>query len=190
VNRLKGDPVRSHCLAVALLVLLLLGGVVHMAIYYPVLPAKMASHFDGAGRPNDWMAKGVFMAVYAGLIFGLAGIMILTALLIPKMPRFLVNLPHKEYRLAPQRRRQTLGCLPRSMFWFTDATLAFLIAVMQLTFHANLQPQPALGATFWVVTGAYTAVIVVWAICYYRRFRVPAPIDDGVRPVAKGAGRL
>jgi uncharacterized membrane protein len=26
-------------------------------VYYPQLPAQLASHFDAAGRPNGWSSK-------------------------------------------------------------------------------------------------------------------------------------
>ena len=39
--------------------------------YYPQLPGTMASHFDGAGHPNGWSSKPVFV----GGMFGMMALM-------------------------------------------------------------------------------------------------------------------
>lgn len=164
----------SRYLAVGLLALLLLGTVVHMAVYYPRLPDNVASQINAAGQAADRMPKGAFMAVYACTCFGVAGMMTLIALLIPILPVSWVNLPRKEYWLAPQRRQETLGYLSRSMLWFSDATLGFLIGCMHLVFRANLRPQQEMGSAFWMVFSVYAAFVGVWWIALLWRFRVPA----------------
>ena len=44
-------------------VLLLIVAVALMVVYYPELPERMASHFDGAGRANGWSSKAFFFGV-------------------------------------------------------------------------------------------------------------------------------
>ena len=37
-------------------------------IYYPQLPAQLASHFDAAGRPNGWSSKSAYFALQAFIV--------------------------------------------------------------------------------------------------------------------------
>jgi uncharacterized membrane protein len=47
----------------------LLGIVVLEAIvYYPQLPAQLASHFDAAGRPNGWSSNSGYFALQAFIV--------------------------------------------------------------------------------------------------------------------------
>ena len=86
-------------LAVALLV-----SAVQMASYFPRLPEKLATHFDAAGNANGWMSKRGFFAFQ----FAMLAIMGLAFCLLPqwlnRVPNALINLPHKAYWLAPERR--------------------------------------------------------------------------------------
>ena len=73
--------------------------------YYPNLPEIMASHFDGAGRPNDWMSKQSFFLLEVVIL----GFIILEFTFLPwiigKMPNRLINMPNKELlvcRRTPQ----------------------------------------------------------------------------------------
>ncbi len=84
-----------------LYLLLVLLAAIQSLHYYPLLPATVASHFDGRGEPNGWQAKDVFLGFYWGAIMLTA----ILSLAIPKLvawaPASLINLPNKGYWLAP-----------------------------------------------------------------------------------------
>lgn len=73
------------------------------AHYLAYLPARVAVHFDLAGRPNGWSSSaGLLTSVIVqiaimGTIFAVAG-------LLRCIPIVMINLPNKDYWLAPARR--------------------------------------------------------------------------------------
>ncbi len=80
---------------------------------YPELPERIASHFNGAGVPNGWMTKDQFFTLNAFLV----GMAVFTGLfppfMIAKVDPSLINLPNKDYWLAPGSMLQpwhTFGC--------------------------------------------------------------------------------
>lgn len=160
-------------LAVCVLVGLLVAGAVDVARYYPQLPQKVASHFDAAGRPNGWSSKPSFVTLYLGVTLAIAVAFLILPWLLPRLPARMVNLPHKDYWLAPDRRAQTCRWLSAWLLWMGSATLAFLVALFHLTVRANLGPRPALGASpLWLLVG-FGGFTLVWCVWVFTRFRRP-----------------
>jgi uncharacterized membrane protein len=87
---------------IALLILVLVA-VVQFTYYYPRLPEMVASHFDGEGRPNGCMPKNEFFKMFAVITALIIGIFLLLPKLIKRVPPSMINLPNKDYWLAPER---------------------------------------------------------------------------------------
>jgi hypothetical protein len=87
----------------------------------------------------------------------------------------MINLPNREYWLAPERRAETFAFMDRQLFWFGMATLALLGIIFQLVIQANLSPKPYLPSSLMVASlGIYGAFTAVWLIRFLLRFRKPA----------------
>jgi uncharacterized membrane protein len=138
--------------------------------FYPRLPEKIASHFGPGGEANGWMSKDSFMVTYGILLLGTAGMLGGIGLVLGKIPTDLINLPNKEYWLAPERRTATLATIQEQMSWFGAATMVLLIVVMQLVFEANLIPEPHLDNRVWFLLGAYLVYTAIWSLGWTRRF--------------------
>src|ERR1700680_775768 len=100
-----------HAPWIAFLLLCLL--VIGEAVYYlPMLPDRLATHFDRSGHANGWTDKATFtrniavvaaiIAIIFGLAMGLAGWM-------NRIPEGLINLPNKNYWLGAERREATFA---------------------------------------------------------------------------------
>ena len=83
--------------------------------YYPQLPGVVASHFDGAGAPNDWSNRNTFFAIYLIMI----AMLMVVFDLIPKWSgnrgKIRMNIPNRDYWLAPERSAETLTWFRRQM---------------------------------------------------------------------------
>ena len=85
------------------IVLAVLAGGAIAAWYWPALPERVASHFDGAGRPNGWSSKESFVGLMLGMTVFHAALFLGIEQLVRRAPAKWINLPHKEEWLAPAR---------------------------------------------------------------------------------------
>ena len=150
--------------------LLVVAAVLHMLYYYPLLPHRMASHFDACGRPNVWSGKIAFFSIYAGVVLLMAVIQIMTRHSLAKTPISLISLPNKNYWLSPERRAQSIAILEKYLSGFWSATLMFLICTMDLAFGVNLGRNQALGEWFFLLLAAFILFTLVWTVSLIRRF--------------------
>ena len=144
--------------------------------YHPKLPEMVASHFDAAGRPDGWSSKGSFLGIYAASVALVMLVFHGVPLALSWLPERWINLPRKDYWLAPPRRRETLATLRRWMAWLGAGVLLFLILVFQLAIQANLaQERAARGEGFLLVLGGFLLFALGWTAFFILRFwRVPA----------------
>jgi uncharacterized membrane protein len=151
----------------------LLGFIVLQAlIYYPQLPARVASHFDAAGRPNGWSSKPAYFALQAFIVLVIAICFAALPAWIERVPAKLVNLPNKDYWLAPERRAATMASVASALTWFGCAGLVFILAVTSLVIDFNLGRERALPAIpIWALLGgiALCTVLLILRLLYLGR---------------------
>ena len=142
---------------------------------YSELPQKIAIHFGFDGTPNGWAPKDGLL--WTTLI--VAAILSVTVLLPPRLIRSLasdrMNLPNKEYWLAPEHREQTMGFIEAQSVWFGCAVLLVLFTAFWLAARANLAPDKRFDSdTMWTALGIFFVVVIVWMVHFVRHFyRVP-----------------
>ncbi len=154
-------------------VLLLVLSVLQIYYYYPTLPETVASHFGPGGEADGWSSKGDFMLIYAITFFAIAAIFLGITWFLPKIPPSLVNLPNKDYWLADERKNATYALLANYVLWFTNATLAFIMVVMNMTIRANIYRTNELGDSFWLLLILYLLFTAVWCVYLFRSFGKP-----------------
>jgi uncharacterized membrane protein len=162
----------------AVYVLLLVLGVQQWVRAYPQLPPIMASHFDAFGTPNGWQPKQAFFLV-SSMVVAMTG---LTSFLMPRLLNRLspkiINLPHKAYWLAPERREETWKYFRAQMAWFGCALLFLLLYAVSLAINANL---PSIGhfdsRGMWLVLGGFFLFSIIWTVRFLRHF-YNAPRSD------------
>ena len=155
----------------SLLTLALLG-VLQAVFYYPQLPDTVASHFGANGEANGWSSKQSFFVIYFFALALVVGIFLLLPALFRRLPASMINLPNKEYWLAPERKEKTLLFLKDQMNRLGVATLSLLVATVQLAIRANLRPTKQMSvSTMWILLGAYAVYTGRWALSFHRRFQ-------------------
>ena len=112
--------------------ILVLLSVIQTFYYYPQLPDRVATHFDLKGQANGWAGKSSQLYFSLGLTLFLSLVFFGLNWIMPKFPDSMVNLPHKEYWLAPERRDQSYRTLTHYMIWFGAATMLLLSVIQQL----------------------------------------------------------
>ena len=155
-------------------VLLALYAAVHFSSVYPQLPGVVASHFDRRGTPAGWQTKQAFFTVFVGMTvlcvligFGLASIM-------GVLPVQLINLPNKNYWLAPEQREETLEWLKAYFGWFACAIYVVMIVAFDYAVQSNLHPNhPPAAALLWYTLGGLLTFIIAWLVRMFTKFLRP-----------------
>lgn len=150
-----------------------------MSHYEPLLPEQMATHFDGAGAADGWSSRGEFLLTNLVMVAGFGLLFAGITTLIQRVPNAYINLPNKEYWLAPERRAATLEWISRQMEWFGAATLALLLGMTQLTIRANLTGSGTLGSAFWLLFGGYMLYMTAWLVALIRKSYARVPRQEG-----------
>jgi Protein of unknown function (DUF1648) len=156
-----------------LLVLILLSALLvgETAYYLPLLPERLATHFDISGRANGWSRQSTFTRMLA-VQLAVFWILFIGAGLIGRIPDRWINLPNKAYWLAPERREASLAFLRDWTRWFLAATLAFLTFVEGLALRANFRAPPEFpGRPFLLFLLAFAITFVAMMVMLFRRFR-------------------
>jgi hypothetical protein len=101
------------------------------------MPETVASHFDALGRPDAWGPRGTLTAWHVVAVLAMAGLFEGIARVQRLIPTELINLPHREYWLAPERREETFARLDTMTRLLGCAVLAFFIGLFHLVYRAN-----------------------------------------------------
>src|SRR4051812_45558370 len=88
-------------------------GGVDFARHYPQLPPQVASHFNFAGQPDAWSSKAQFLGMSIALLALVVFMLGLISSVAWYAPAGLINLPNKDYWLAPERETETRSAIVR-----------------------------------------------------------------------------
>ncbi|WP_226345445.1 DUF1648 domain-containing protein [Agilicoccus flavus] len=139
------------------------------------LPEQVVSHFDAAGAGDGSTSRGVYvattLAVGALILLGLPALgWVCTA-----GSGTFVNVPHKDYWLAPQRRAAFRRRFLDDMLLFAAMTGAFLTVMEVAMVAANRRTPPAMGAESWIALGAFLVITALWCVDLTIRRYAPPP---------------
>jgi uncharacterized membrane protein len=140
---------------------------------FPLLPDRLASHFAASGIPNGWMMKTQFMVMYSVVLLPALAIEFWVSHHIATKPDAKLNLPNKEYWLAPERRAETFAYFGSFFAWYGCVFLFVVAFAMGLAMRANFDTPPRLptGPIVSDIAG-FVLFNVVAVLSMYRRFSV------------------
>lgn len=146
--------------------------VAELLYFYPQLPETVASHFDTDGAPNGWMGKTAFVVLMMFVAAISAAPTVGVALLLPRMQSG-INIPNKEYWLAPERRDETLGLIGASLIWTECAVLALLMVLTHAVCRMNIEGRATLDWPMIPTLGVFLACVAFVMGRMMFRFRTP-----------------
>src|SRR5664279_3219394 len=139
------------------------------------LPPVVASHFGPGGTANGFMGKGMYIAVMLAVVVAVPALVGMSGQLVRVLPVQLVNLPNKQYWLAPERRAATIESLSSVSAVFSLALVVFLCFVHWLVVQANaVQPAKLREGPLFMGLAVFSVATVLWLVVLFRKFgRVP-----------------
>ena len=148
--------------------------VVQMVVWYRQLPDVVPSHFNAAGQVDGEMGKTGFYALFVSMhLLFLVGFPLL-ALGLKKIPDSMINIPNKEYWLAPERREKSLSfnnTLLIAVGWMTSW---LFIGIFQLSANVGIGQRDIINPEFYWLLGIYLLAIASVTIWVIMKFRLPA----------------
>ena len=149
--------------------------------YASRLPERVASHFGPSGLPNAWMERGRFLGFYLGVVAVMALVFLGLASKFASFEGSEMNLPNKDYWLAPARRAETLEFMSGAFLRFGAGTLALLLEVFHQVFEFNLGRTNALAHPLLSLV-VYAVFTAAWVAAFFLRFSYAAgPKGPGKR---------
>jgi uncharacterized membrane protein len=158
-----------NTLPLALLVATLVAALAAILITSQQLPARVASHFNAAGVPDGWMARSTYMWSMIGMTLGLAAFLLAVFGITRNFPNS-INLPNRDYWLAPERRQETHDTIFRYGIWLTILTTALFLAIHLSIVAANSAQPPNLSHGVWLILGAFFLLMSAWTFFLIRQF--------------------
>lgn len=138
------------------------------------LPERVASHFGADGQPNGWMSRDGHTMAHIGIILFLVALFVGLTVALPRLPERFVNLPHRDYWLAPKRRGETFAWLGATLLWLGAFLQCFLAYAFYEVWRANLTAPPQLQLkSLWLHQANMFILIVGLVITLLFRFRRP-----------------
>lgn len=161
----------------SILALSMVIGLVLQCFYWPHLPLRVATHFGAGGQPDGWMDKrsATVMQCVLQVIMPIffAGI----GWVLPLFPNSMINVPHREYWLAPQRRVETLGKMKTMLGEFALCLSVFFTVIGHLTFRANRTNGPLNLPLFLASMGLFFVSIAILIGINLWKWRLPRAVD-------------
>jgi len=152
--------------------LLAAAGLAFVLVTAAQLPAIAATRFDLGGAPNAFITRQGYRWLM-GFLVGIVPLLVafLPALIGSRWPQ-LLNIPNREYWLAPERRAETLASVGSRTMLLAAVMIAFMCFTHWLVLGANAAvPMKLAGTPLIIGVGAFAAFVVGWIVALHARFR-------------------
>lgn len=158
--------------------LLYLGFVAYLVFSATQLPDRLASHFNAQGLPDGWMGRADYLRFMAIFGFGFPAFIVGISSLFRLFPQG-INLPHRDYWLAPERRADTYAYLHRLGLWYACMCLCFVVGLHFFVVQANRVPNAHLSNNMIVgLAGGWIAGSNLLVLSMVLHFSVVKDVDD------------
>ena len=160
----------GRILFVAVLVLCLF----EMARLWTISPLQMAAHFNALGEPDRFVSKPEFFWGQVQTLFVVVLVSLPLQVLFLVIPPNLINMPNRDYWLAPERKEETLGRLSDFGSLMFVMILLAILAGFEIATYANLQTPIHFNAGLMGAVMVVTMGGILWMLIrLVLSFRLP-----------------
>jgi hypothetical protein len=159
---------RIFFIAVLLLCLL------ELARLWSITPDTMAAHFNIQGSPDRFVHKAEFFRFQVQTLLVVFLVSLPFQFLFRVLPPGGINMPHREYWLAPERRAGTLDRLNSFGTVLFGIILLTVQAAFEISAYANLQTPIMFNASLMTaIMAASLLLVLVMLVLLILSFRLP-----------------
>jgi predicted Ser/Thr protein kinase len=134
------------------------------------LPERPVSHFNMSGEANAWMNRSTYLMVSAAIPLIFVGMAWLASRSVWWWPG-VVNLPRRDYWLAPERLADTAALIFHRMLWLGCLQTIFFFRIHVMVLAANRASPPHLPSgpfLVWII--AFLMMVMIWISFFIMRF--------------------
>lgn len=136
------------------------------------LPEKVATHFNLSGTANGWMTKRQHLLFTSSFGIGLPLVLVGIFAFVSLLPARLVNIPNREYWLAPERKAETCAWLQEQGVWLACVMVCWMGGLNYFTTKANtLQPPHMDIAQMGWLLFVPVIYVIFFVVQTFRRFK-------------------
>ena len=157
------------------IVLLLSAGVLvacHLH-WMPLLPERVATHFDGAGRANGWMSRNQHGWASPLTHLGVSAFIVGLSACLHRLPPGTLNLPHKDHWRQPEHYPAACAFMREWSRWLAAVMLVWgTFMDHQIVLANQLQPPRLDSAVVGMLTACFlaaTGAAVIWLLLKFIR---------------------
>lgn len=165
---------KRHLLAWAVLVVAVGCLLTAIVLTAPKLPDRVASHFNSAGAADGWMSRSAYLWTMAGTALGVTALLLGVFSTLRYLPPSLINLPNRDYWLAPERRAETYASFLSFGVWMAAFQMLLVLGTHLLVVKANQLQPPVLSTNVWWLLGGFLLSTLALVVSLLRHFRQPA----------------
>ena len=157
--------------AVPLLLLVLVGTASFVLFSGQSLPPVAASHFAAGGNADSFMPRNEYLVLMASISVGTLLLLALCSGLLRFVPPSMVNLPNRDYWLAPERKEKTYAFLRNHGIYLSVLVALFLCFIHWVVLQANAVEPPQLSLPLFVSGSAgFLIAVGIWIAVLFAHF--------------------
>ncbi len=157
-----------------LFIALAVGGAAFIIATAGDLPGQVASHFGRGDQPNAWTPRDTYVAIMVGAATLLPLFLVTLITWLPRVFPSAVNIPNRDYWLAPERRERSLAVLADFGWAFGCLLTLFIVGVHWVVVAANTSvPTQLPDRPFQALIAGFIAAMGLWTVALCLRFRRP-----------------
>jgi serine/threonine-protein kinase len=138
------------------------------------LPEQVSTYFGLGGHADQLSSRSHALFLMGGLGLLLPLMPAAMSLALRFVPNDFINIPNREYWLAPERREATYRFFSRQLLWLSYLFVCFFVGMHWLTLqaHRDFSICPPSGA-FVATVGVLLMALGVWWATFMCHFRLP-----------------
>lgn len=135
------------------------------------LPTTVATHFSGRGHPNSWMSASGYVRFIISFGVGLPALMAGVFYALRWIPPSLINLPRKDFWLAPERLAKTRRYLFSRGLWLGCMMVLLMAGLHYTIVRANeVSPPQLVPKHAFTLMVIFLGALAVWMIHFLLHF--------------------
>jgi hypothetical protein len=140
--------------------------------YY--LPISIATHFNVHNEPDGWMTRSAYVLLILTLLISIPSAISVGISILSKKFSRLINLPNRDYWLAPPRVNASLDFLAAHGHRLGRLVIVLMTGLHYVVLVANRAEPAALPQSWFIaMVLGFVLALGLWVLALYRRFPKP-----------------